>query len=137
MPVQHNAQGFSWSGCGITQGLKKIALPEEWEKKVKDVTVLANTGVRTKKLSVLKDFADVMVTIEYDPAVTLMLTNNECVATLPDSGGSVTFWGQISKVGASEYDEAGDDDQPLQEITITLTNLNDSNVETAPSYAGA
>lgn len=133
MGVIYDASGLSWSGLGITQNVKTIELPEGWAKEVKDTSTLANTTVKTKKLGDLKDFEDVVLTVEYDPAVNITTTNGQCVATLPDSNGTITFWGQVSGVGKPDGFEV--DGLPEQEITITVTNLNGSNVETVPAYA--
>lgn len=133
MSVVYDMQGVAWSGCGITQDVKSIELPEAWEKEVRDISTLSNTAVKTKSVATLKDYDVVKLVVEYDPAVTLTLTNNSCVVTLPDAAGAITFWGQISAVGAPRNAEV--DGVPEQEITIAVTNLNDSGVETPPAFA--
>lgn len=135
MSTVFDAQGTTWSGLSITQDLKTVQLPEAWEKAVKDISSLANSDVKTKKLGSLKDHEPVVLTVEYDPDLddSYSDSNGQCVITLPDSAGTLTFWGQISGVGAPDGFEV--DGDPVQEVTITVTNLNGSDVETAPVFA--
>jgi len=102
-----------------------------------DVTSMQNTRYRTKKGKHLINIEPATLTIQYDPAiltdmVALMGVNQEMVITMPD-GHTWTFWGEIDNFSPGPLSVS--EDKSTATITLEVTNLNDSDVETGPVYA--
>lgn len=109
--------------------------PPGWARKIVEMTALSNTGVTTKKLGKLKDFEDFPVTVQLDPDKTYNtnFASNELITiTFPDSLGALAFYGAVSKNSPGEISEGG---KSTLDLTITVTNLDGSGVETAPSFS--
>ena len=131
MSILVEGQGLAWSGGNISN-IKSAEIPEAWSREMIDVTLLANTAVKTKKGATLKEYEAVSVTCAYDPSITLTLTNQAHTITFPDSAGTVVFWGQISSVGKPSAETDG---EMTYDIEVTPTNRNASAVETVPVFA--
>jgi hypothetical protein len=101
-------------------------------------TTMLNTAVRTQKPPKLKSFTPVKVTARYDPqilaeAITACNINQEIVVTHPD-GQTWTFWGWLKSAEPNENEEGS---EVTMELEFILSNLNASDVETAPVRAAA
>lgn len=118
----------------ITQSPTTVEIPgfsrEELER-----TTQANTAVTTGDLATLKAYENFTHEFPYDPSDFAAWegdsTNREHVITFP-SGGTWTGWAKVMSVSSPSQNTA---ERPTYEVTFKLTNLNDSDVETAPVYA--
>ena len=104
-----------------------------------DTTTHRNTAWRTSKPKSLKDVGDMSLTVAYDPAVistmmSMVGANQQITAGFPD-GSTWSFWGFIDSFVPSALDV--NEDQPTAALTLMATNLNDSDVETAPAFTTA
>lgn len=100
-----------------------------------DTTTMHNTAYRTKSPKALLDITNAALTVAYDPAtypeiLALAGVNNLITVTFPD-GDTVAFWGWLDKFTPGELVEG---EQGTADIEIVVSNVNDSNVETAPVY---
>lgn len=98
-----------------------------------NMTGADNTAVETSLLSTVRKIDDITIKVKANPAVIagLSLANGALVITLPTATATVcTFQAQLksaSKIKA-ESKQRGEVD-----LVYHVTNLNSSNVETAPS----
>lgn len=102
-----------------------------------DLTTMSNTAYMTYAAAALKKLTEAAAVCAYDPAVLspiLSLINDNQLITIHLPGGSHTwaFWGylKVFKPNANKINE-----RPTAEITLVCTNMNNSDVETAPVYA--
>jgi hypothetical protein len=103
-----------------------------------DVSTMRNITWRTKAPKGLISLSESSTTVVYDPAVldeivAMENVNQEITITFPDSSTWV-FWGWIDEFTPGANVEG---EQPTADITIIPSNMNDSDVETAPVYAAA
>lgn len=103
-----------------------------------DTTTMHNTTYRTKSPKALLDITNAALTVAYDPAtypeiLALAGVNNLITVTFPD-GDTVAFWGWLDKFTPGELVEG---EQGTADIEIVVSNVNGSNVETAPVYTAA
>jgi len=102
-----------------------------------DATCLSNTEWMTKLPATLKEATDLNFTVKFEPAdwdaiVAEVNVNQSCTLNFASPLGTLTFWGYLrtftpNEAGVGEVWEAT--------CVIVVTNMNGSNVETAPSYA--
>jgi hypothetical protein len=130
MATTFEGQGATFTKASLTLGIKDITLPG-WSKGEIDVTLLANTDVKTFVLEKLRTIKDFSATMEFDktPYMAIPEGNSLCVITLPDAAGTISFWGDVKEVGDVKLSTGG---QPTVQVTIKVTNRNGSGVETAP-----
>jgi len=101
-----------------------------------DVSTMRNTAWRTKSPKSLLTLLEGGATIVYDPAfydeiIAMTNTNQAITVTFPNSS-TLIFWGWIDEFIPNALVEG---EQPTAELTIIASNLNDSDVETAPAYS--
>ena len=123
-------QGFSFTKTGLTGVVKDIPSIPGWEKEEFETTKQSNTSAKTFMLSKLKKWDDFEVVLEFDPAVYKALpeTNSLCVLLYLGTP-VVSFWGDLKKVSDMGI-SAGK--QLTKKLTVKITNLNASGVETVP-----
>jgi hypothetical protein len=135
---------ITYDGVGTTiafatsspTGLKMetIGIPG-WSKTPIDVSSLANTEYKTKVMATLKESGDFTVGIQSDTNVvesTTWADNESILITLPGTAGNLTIWGGVSNIDRAAFEIDG---KPIDELTITVTNLNGSGVETGPAFS--
>lgn len=125
---------IAFATTGVSFGVEKITLPG-WARAAIDMTKLSNTSVKTKKAAKLKDYADFSVTVELNPTHAFSSTfasNEQITITFPDSLGTLVVWGFVSDMKPGDVSM---DAKSTFDLTITVSNLNDSGVETAPSFS--
>jgi len=125
---------IAFATTGVTFRVEKIT-PPGWSRAVIDMTLLANTAVKTKKAGKLKDYGDFVVSIQLYPTQVFnstFATNEQITITFPDSLGSLVLWGFVS---SPKPGEMAADNKSTADLTITVSNLNGSGVETAPSFS--
>lgn len=116
-----------------------------WEKEVtppsiegggeNDVTTMKNTTYRTRKPKQLITIGECSMTAAYDTVayteiLAMVNVNQEITITFPD-GSTYVFWGWIDAFKPNATTEG---EQPTAEITIIASNLDNSDVETAPVH---
>jgi len=99
-------------------------------------TTMLNTAWRTKYPKTLKDVGPAALTVAYDPAVIdtikSMVNQNQLITvTFPDDT-TLAFWGWLDSFKPNALVEG---EQPTAEVVLEASNLNGSDVETAPVYA--
>lgn len=100
-----------------------------------DTTTMHNTAWRTKAPKSLKTLSEAACTVAYDPAtypeiVALVNVNNLITITFADTS-TLAFYGWLNTFTPGELVEG---EQPTADIGIICSNVNGSNVETAPVY---
>ena len=100
-----------------------------------DITSMRNSNVRTFYPKQLYTLGNATFTGSYDPDVyseiqSLIGVNQEITITFPDNK-TLQFWGSLDVFAPNESVEG---EQPTAQITIIATNLNDSDVETEPTW---
>ena len=100
-----------------------------------DVTTMRNTSWKTKLPKQLLDMSDASFSVQYDPhvysdIVNMIGTNQLITITFPDAH-YIRFWGFLDsfKPSANKIGE-----EPTAECVIVASNMNGSQVETAPVY---
>lgn len=101
-----------------------------------DTTTMSNTTYTTKALKQLINIGPVSLTVAYDSALydevlAMMQSNQQITITLPDTT-TIIFWGGIDSFTPGELVIG---ERPTAEMSIIVTNRNDSNVETGPVYS--
>lgn len=103
-----------------------------------DNTTMRNSVWQTFYPQKLKTGTDITATVNYDPAVlddiVDMVNINQEVTVTHEDGSTWTVWAYLQKFMPGENKKG---EQPMATITLVLTNLNDSDVETGPVYAAA
>lgn len=125
---------IAFATTGVSFGVEKLTLPG-WARAVIDMTKLANTGVKTKKAAKLKDYGDFSVTVELNPTHAFSSTfadNEQITITFADSLGALVIWGFVSDMKPGDVTVDG---KSTFDLTVTVSNLNASGVETAPSFS--
>lgn len=114
----------------FTAGINSIGVPG-WSKTEIDDSDLSNVDVMTAILATLKKYNAATFNIDFAAAGQLASEegNQEWTITFPKSKGTLTFWGQIQAVADSSF---VNNESPTRDVTITLTNLNATGVETKP-----
>lgn len=134
--------GFSSSASGIIFNViakEKGVTPPAIEGGGKiDITTMRNDTVRTFYPKQLYTMGDCSVVVAYDPdlydeMVSVIGVNQTITITFPD-GETLAFWGTLDSFAPNENVEG---EQPTAVLTIIATNLDDSNVETEPTFPGA
>lgn len=135
MSVVFEGHGTTFTFANVTVLPIKITVPG-WAREMIDKTTLSNSAWKTKKPATLRELNDMTLTVEFDPgAVQLYPTvNQQMTLTFPSGAGSLVFWGAIKSVSDPDVETDG---RMTQDIVITPTNLNASDVETAPVFAGS
>lgn len=133
MAVIKNGNGVTYTFSGITLPHQTMTIPG-WDREEIDMTNLTNSAVKTKLLGTLREISEFSLTTEFDPDLidSLPTDNQTMVITFPNAGGAITLWCQLKSVGEITMEN---DTRPQFELTFTVTNLNGSDVETAPAYA--
>ena len=134
MSLVLDGQGTTYTRSGLTLKPTKITFPG-WEKSAKDVSTLSNSAYRTFILATLKTVNDMVLTLEYDPAVygSLPSSNGQWTITWPGGAGSSVLWADIMSVGDVEVDVDAEEEMLVFDITLKITNRNGSAVETGPA----
>ena len=125
---------IAFATTGVTFELESLT-PPGWERPIIDMTLLANTLVKTKKAGKLKDWGTFSVKCQLSPTKAFnstFATNESIVITFPDSLGALTLWGFVSSPKPGEISEGS---KGSLDLTVCVSNLNGSGVETAPSFA--
>ena len=112
--------------------IRALTPPAESQEKI-DVTSLDNEEFKTYLLAALKDVDDVTVTLGMRDALGLSKTNQAHTITFPD-GSTCVFWGQVSKTAPSQLTSKT---EALWDVTISVLNLNATEVETGPVWTKA
>lgn len=136
MTVLKDSHGITMTRSGLTSKVINYKLGG-WEKQTIGLTTHSNTTTETSGLGTLKKWDDLVLTLEFDPSVyygTISAGNASTVITFPNAAGSVTFWADVKKVGELSA-PANSGERPSYELTLIITNLNGSNVETPPVFA--
>ena len=102
-----------------------------------DATCLANTAWKTKLPQTLKEAQNITFTAKYEPADFAQThaeinVNQSCTMNFASPLGTLTFWGYLKNFTPNEGG-IGEAWEGTGEIVVT--NMNGSNVETAPVYA--
>lgn len=131
MATIYDGHGITLTKGSVTFDVQSISIPG-WKRAEYEVTTLGNTAVKTKKAGLLKEWGNVVVTCLYDPSkfVNLAITNESTVIDLGTP--TITFWSEVVEVGEVKMEE---DKLATIDITLLVTNLNATNVETAPVLA--
>jgi hypothetical protein len=128
-----SGSSIAFATTGVSFKVEKFEAGPADKKKEIDVTTLANASVRTKKLSILRELENLSVTIQHDPAkqYATWAANELITISFPSGSGSLAFYG-----GKMEYkpNELEAQNKTLATVTIMISNLNGSGVETAPVY---
>lgn len=125
---------ITFGTTGVSFGVEKLTLPG-WARAAIDMTKLANSAVKTKKAAKLKDYGDFSVTVELNPTHAFDSTfadNEQITITFADSLGALVLWGFVSDMKPGDVSV---DSKSTFDLTITVSNLNASGVETAPSFS--
>lgn len=100
-----------------------------------DATCLSNTEFITKQPQKLKESNDVPFTGFYDPtkytAVENEINDNQLLSLVIPAVGTLAFWGFLQSF---EISESGVGDAWQASGNIVITNMNDSGVETGPTF---
>lgn len=131
MPVVFEGQGSTFTMSGLTLAPKKITVPG-WSKEEIEITNLNNTDVKTFILAKLKKIKDLVLSCEYDPSAVIPEGNQTVVINFAGTTENITFWADVKETGDVDMNT---DEQPVEDITLTVTNVNDSGVETPPAYS--
>lgn len=101
-----------------------------------DVTTMNNTAWRTQYPKTLKQAKALSMVVAYDPAVydeiITMLNSNQAITLTFNDNSTVVFYGWINDFQPGRISSG---EQPTAELTIEVSNLNGSGVETAPAYS--
>ena len=125
---------IAFATTGVSFEVESIT-PPGWDRPIIDMTLLANTVAKTKKAGKLKDWSTFSVKCQLSPTKAFNSTfasNESIVITFPDSLGALTVWGFVS---SNKPGEMAADGKGSLDLTIAVSNLNGSGVETAPSFA--
>lgn len=100
-----------------------------------ETTTMRNTTYRTKAPKSLIDVTDISFRAAFDAiALTTLIAsinvNQEITLTFPDTS-TLVVWGWLDKFTP---DESVEGEQPEAQCTIVVSNVNGSDVETAPAY---
>lgn len=104
-----------------------------------DITTMRNIALRTKSPKHLQQMDDMALTAAYDPDAyvvafnSLINVNQEITVTFPDLS-TLTFWGYLNEFKPQEHREG---EQPLANLAIICTNVDDSGIETDPVFVAA
>jgi hypothetical protein len=113
--------------------IDSVEIPLGFEATEIDLTGTGNTAVETGKLSTIRKVPDITINVVSDPVkiAALPLTNAALVITLPTATPTVcTFWAQLKSVGNSTVKTK---EKGMSALVYKVTNLNGSDVETAPT----
>jgi hypothetical protein len=133
MSLHFEGQGTTYTVSGLTLEPKTISVPG-WTKEEIDVTNLSNSEFKTFILATLKTSANIVLNLEFDPSIYSALPEGAAEWKINFSGTTenITFWADIMEVGDVSQET---DAQPVFDLTVKVTNRNDSGVETAPAYS--
>ncbi len=100
-----------------------------------DLTTMRNSNVRTFYPKQLYTLGDSSVVVAWDPTLyeemaSVIGVNQTITITFPDAT-TLAFWGTLDGFAPNEQVEG---DQPTAVLTIIATNLDDSDVETEPTW---
>jgi len=115
-----------------------LTLPSGFEYAVINASNLSNTAVKTKVRAALKEIKDFQVKFRYDATVyegISWASNEQITLTFVDTG-TLVIWGFV-QAGDEPTIEMDPDQGAVVSVTITVSNLNGSSVETAPAYTPA
>ena len=96
---------------------------------------MRNSAVRTFYPKQLYTLGDATVTVAWDPTLyeemaSVIGVNQTITITFPDAT-TLAFWGTLDGFAPNEQEEGV---QPTAVLTILASNLNDSDVETEPTW---
>lgn len=126
-------------------GLANVPAVKFYEKEVtppsvsgggaNEQTTMRNTAYRTQGPKKLKTIGDIKAKVSYDAAVITDIlaqinVNQLITVTYPDNS-TLAVWGWLDEFTPGNNVEG---QQPMADITIKVSNLNASGVETAPAY---
>ncbi len=100
-----------------------------------DLTTMRNSNVRTFYPKQLYTLGDASIVVAWDPTLyeemaSVIGVNQTVTITFPDST-TLAFWGTLDGFAPNEQVEG---EQPTAVLTVLATNLNDSDVETEPTW---
>lgn len=100
-----------------------------------DISTMRNTKVKTKAAKPLTEIPDCSATVSYDPNALAQIyamigSNQQITVTYPDTT-TTQFWGFINKFTPNGMKE---DDMPLADLEIVVTNTDLSGNEVAPTW---
>lgn len=104
-----------------------------------DITTMRNLALRTKSPKHLQQMDDMALTAAYDPAAyvvafgVLINVNQLITVDFPD-GSSLVFYGYLNEFKPQEHREG---EQPLANLAIICTNVDNSGIETDPVFVAA
>ncbi len=131
--------GFSALASGVifnTVAKEKGVTPPAIEGGGKiDLTTMRNSAVRTFYPKQLYTLGDATVTVAWDPTLyeemaSVIGVNQTITITFPDAT-TLSYWGTLDGFAPNEQEEGV---QPTAVLTILASNLNDSDVETEPTW---
>jgi hypothetical protein len=101
-----------------------------------DQTSMQNTTWRTAAPKSLKTLTDGSLTVAYDPdfiteIIAMVNVNQQITVTFPGAE-TLVFWGWIDEFAPGAQVEG---QRPTASVTLKASNLNGSNVETAPEQS--
>src|SRR5687767_5157330 len=103
-----------------------------------DTTTMRNTSLRTRMPKKLKTMSPMSATVAYDPQALddcfAMVNVNQLITVEFSDGSTWQFWGWLDELTPGEITEGA---QPEADVTIIPSNMNDSQVETAPIFTAA
>lgn len=117
-------------GATLIGGIIRFSTIPGWTKTEIDDTELANTAVETVVLGKLKKYNQLSFDLKFSNSgeFSSLEGNKEWTITFSD-GSTLVFWGQLQSLGdASAESNSG----VTRSCTMTVTNLNASDVETPP-----
>ena len=131
--MDYDLTGCDFVRAGLSLKPKKITGFGGWTKEEKDVSTLANASFLTTMLGKLKKSADISVTFIYDAAEHAAFPegNLENSIIIPGAG-TLVFWGDVKELGG--IDTEADGDTVTFDVSFTVSNLDASGVETAPTF---
>jgi len=143
MPGTMLSDGFSTT---VTLSTSDVTFIEETKVKPIGVdggdpiprTTMLNSAYRTQKPPTLKGHTSLKMTVRYDPQVLTEIhaavnVNQSIVLSHPD-GQTWTFWGWLKSFEPNDNEEGA---EVTAEVEFIVSNLNGSDVETAPVRAAA
>ncbi len=100
-----------------------------------DLTTMRNSAARTFYPKQLYTIGDSSVVVAWDPTLyeemaAVIGVDQEITITFPDTT-FLTYWGTLDSFAPNELVEG---ERPTAVLTIIATNLNDSDVETEPTW---
>lgn len=101
-------------------------------------TTMENTRFRTARPKKLITVTPAVLVCQYDPAclteIIALIQSNVLLTCTFETGQKHEVWGWLE---AFKPNKCGEGEKPTANITLEASNLNDSDVETAPAHVAA